>query len=328
MVTAQIAYGHLNPAVKAKCDALIAVPLASSLTSSGTSNFVTAACWADDFKTQLGTAIWHYIDLPFSLDGTSTSGVGTASFDVVRAISLSVSNLAYSGTSQSNQAVSLRYLIHFTGDIQQPLHASTAVSASSPTGDAGGNGFGISGTWNNLHSLWDAGGGFLSDSTSRPLSTAARTTISNKVAMVETAYPYSPNPGTIPDPMTWALVSQGLAETVAYVGITNGSSPSTAYLNAVQATTEQRMALGGHLLADLLTTLYTTNPITLASSSISQGRFGFSWSAIPGRNYRIQWKEQLAAPTWNDLTNFIAASNTASFAESPVQTGRFYRVAQ
>src|SRR5580765_574691 len=84
MIVAQIAYNHLDPVVRAKCDALIAVPLPYG--SSANNTFVTAACWADDYKSSLGTAIWHYIDLPFSLDGTPTSGVTNASFDVVQAI--------------------------------------------------------------------------------------------------------------------------------------------------------------------------------------------------------------------------------------------------
>ena len=63
MVVAQIAYNHLNPVAKARCDALIAVSL-GTYSSAGTSNFVTASVWADDFKTPLGTGIWHYIDLP------------------------------------------------------------------------------------------------------------------------------------------------------------------------------------------------------------------------------------------------------------------------
>src|SRR5205085_9244478 len=117
-----------------KCDALIAVPLTYG--SSGNNTFVTAACWADDYKTSLGTAIWHYIDLPFSLDGTATDGVGAASFDVVRAINQCVSNLLNSASAQTDQATSLRYLLHFVGDIHQPLHASTAVWATKPGGDA------------------------------------------------------------------------------------------------------------------------------------------------------------------------------------------------
>ena len=91
MVVAQIAYNHLDSAVKARCDALIAAPVTPG--GSSTSNFVTASCWADDYKSQLGSSIWHYIDLPFSLDGTPTNGFVPASFDVVQAINLSISTL-------------------------------------------------------------------------------------------------------------------------------------------------------------------------------------------------------------------------------------------
>ena len=204
----------------------------------------------------------------------------------------------------------------------------TAFFGGSTTGDAGGNGFNITGTWNNLHSLWDAGGGYLTDSVSRPLSSAAKTTLSNKVAVIEADYPYVPNRGTIPDPMDWAREGQGIAGTVTYVGITLGTSPSTTYLNTTMATTEQRMAMGGHRLADLLNTLYTTNPVPLVSARVSQGKIGFSWSTIPGRTYQVQWKQQLSDSTWNSLTNFTASGNSASFSESASQTRRFYRVAQ
>jgi hypothetical protein len=289
---------------------------------------VTAAVWADDYKSQLGSGIWHYIDLPFSLDGTSTNGFVPASFDVVKAINLSITTLQSSSATQSNQAVSLRYLLHFVGDIQQPLHSSDAFYASQPNGDAGGNGFYITGTWNNLHSLWDAGGGFLSDSLSRPLSSASQTTLNNKVAAIETDYPYTPNVGTIPNPMDWAWEGQGVAETVTYVGISLNSTPSTSYLNTTKATTEQRMALGGHRLADLLTTLFALNPIRLGNVIRTNGNFGFSWNAVSGKTYHVQWKQQLGDSTWNPLTDITASGNSASFSEPLGQARRFYRVAQ
>jgi hypothetical protein len=326
MVVAQIAYNHLDSAVKARCDALIAVPLAYG--GNSTSNFVTAACWADDYKGQLSTGTWHYIDLPFSLDGTSANSFVPAPFDVVQAINLSIATLQSSTATPSNQAVSLRYLIHFVGDIQQPLHSSDAFFASQPNGDAGGNGFYINGTWNNLHSLWDSGGGYLPDSLSRPLSSASQTTLNNKVAAIEADYPYTPNVGTIPSPMDWAREGQGIAETVSYVGITLNSTPSTSYLNTAKTTTEQRMALGGHGLADLLTTLFASNPIHLGSVVRTNGNFGFSWNAVSGKTYYVQWKQQLGDSTWNDLTNITASGNSASFTEPLGQTGRFYRVAQ
>jgi len=325
MVVAQIAYNHLDPAVKAQCDALLAVPL--QYASAGTSNFVTAAVWADDFKSQLGSGIWHYIDLPFSLDGTSTNGFVPAAFDVVKAINLSISTLGSSTSAQTNQATYLRYLLHFVGDIQQPLHCSDAFYSSQPNGDAGGNGFYISGTWSKLHYLWDDGGGYLTDSLSRPLSSASQTTLNNKVSAIEADYPYTPNAGTIPDPMNWAQEGLGIAETVTYVGISQNTTPSSTYLNTAQATTEQRMAAGGHRLADLLNTLFTINAVSLTCFP-TNGTFSFSWSTIPGRIYHVQWKDQLGDPTWNALTNITASSNSASFSEVPQQTQRFYQVAQ
>jgi hypothetical protein len=324
MVVAQIAYSHLDPAVKAKCDALIAVPLQYG--SPQTSNFVTAAVWADDFKSQLGSGIWHYIDLPFSLDGTSTNRFVPASFDVVQAINLSILTLGSSTSAQTSQATYLRYLLHFVGDIQQPLHCSDAFFASQPNGDAGGNGFSVSG-WGNLHSLWDSGGGYLSDYLQRPLSSASQTTLADKVAVIETDYPYTPNVGKIPDPMAWAQEGLALAETITYVGITPGTTPSAEYLNTAQATTEQRMAAGGHRLADLLNTLFATNAVSL-NCSPANGAMSLSWSAIPGRTYSVQWKQQLTDLKWNALTNITASGNSASYSEAPQGTQRFYRVAQ
>jgi hypothetical protein len=128
--------------------------------------------------------------------------------------------------------------------------------------------------------------------------------------------------------MDWARESQGVAETVSYVGITLNTAPSTSYLNTAKATTEQRMAVGGHRLADLLTTLFTAYPITLRPFTTSNGKFSFSWSAISGKTYHVQWKQQFSDATWNDLTNITASGNSASFSEPLGQTQRFYRVTQ
>lgn len=327
MVIAQMAYNHLTPTAKARCDALIAITLTNY--SDGTSNFVTAASWADDFKTPLGTGSWHFIDIPFSLDGTSTSGVVAASFDVVRAINLCITNLQNPNLAQSNQAVYLRYLIHFVGDIQQPLHSSTAVSASHPTGDAGGNSFPIdTTTWFNLHSLWDGGGGYLFDSVGRPLSTSSKNTLNTKVASIEAGNPYNytTNLGTIPNPMTWAQESFNLAKTICYTGIVTNAPPSTTYLNNATNLTAQRMALGGHRLADLLNTLFA--PITMTSIQPTNGNLSFSWSAVSNTTYKVQWKLLLTDPNWNDLTNITAATTNVTFKEKFNLSQRFYRVVQ
>src|ERR1039457_6931072 len=91
-VVAQIAYNHLDAAVKAKCDALIAVPVFDS--SAINSNFVMAACWADDIKSNTDAYDDSHIDdMPISLDGYPTNGVVYDPSNVVVAISQSITKL-------------------------------------------------------------------------------------------------------------------------------------------------------------------------------------------------------------------------------------------
>ncbi len=324
MLVAQIAYNHLDSVVKTKCDALIAVALANN--NNGTSNFVTASVWADDFKTQLGTGTEHYIDLPISLDGTATNGVASDSDDVVRAIRQCIITLQNTNAVATNRATSLRYLLHFVGDIQQPLHSSTAVWSTKTGGDSGGNGFSITGDWSNLHSLWDSGGGFLGDFIPRPFTVASFATLSNKVVGIETDYPFTGNPGAISDPMDWAVEGKNVAQTVTYVNITRSTAPTTNYLNSVIATTEQRMAIGGKRLADLLNTIFAATPVGLTPVPVASGNFSFSWSASAGKTFRVQWKSQLTDITWNDLADVAAAGSSAAYTNSAAQTQRFYRV--
>src|ERR1039458_742532 len=46
---------------------------------------------------------------------------------------------------------------------------------------------------------------------------------------------------------------------------------------------EQRVALGAHRLADLLTTLFASIPIRLDSVIRTKGDFGFSWNTVSGK---------------------------------------------
>ena len=328
LVVAQLAYNHLDAAVKAKCDSLIAVNL-GTYTSNSTSNFVTAACWADDFKSQLGTGVNHYIDLPLSLDGTSTNGVPNPPEpnNVVTAINQCIATLQDPTQSLVNQAMSLRYLIHFVGDIEQPLHCSTGVSAAHPNGDAGGNDFNLTGAWSELHALWDGGGGFVNASISRPFTATSYAIITSKVATVEAAYPYPVTTiGPIPDPMSWAQEGWGLAKTVAYVGITNGTTPTVSYTNTAQLTTIQRMAIGGQRLAKLLTNIYVTNAPPLISAAITNNNFGLTWGTVTARIYRVQWKQQPTDPVWNDLTDITISNTSVTFTDPVLQPQQFYRV--
>lgn len=330
MVSTQIAYNHLTPSVKAQCDALIATPVAYA--SSLNNTFVTASVWADDLKSSTNTwNNWHFINIPFSLDGTTTNGFVPGAFDVVQAIHANIAVLQNPSSTQSNRAFHLRQLLHFVTDMQQPLHCTTAISTTQTNGDAGGNGFSLTGGWGNLHSLWDSGGNNLTNSLPRPLSVASQNLLSNKAAVIEANYPYdyTANVGTVADPMTWAAEGLGLAQSVCYVNITRNTSPSGAYLTSAYITTDQRMAVGGQRLADLLNTILGTNAVTLTAAMQTNNNFTFSWPGLYGRSYQVQWKTNLTDATWNNLTTITPTANqTVTFTESLNQAQRFYRVVQ
>ena len=56
------------------------------------------------------------------------------------------------------KSIALRLLIHYFGDVHEPLHCATNVDAANPKGDYGGNEFPLKYhyTVDNLHALWDS----------------------------------------------------------------------------------------------------------------------------------------------------------------------------
>ena len=64
----------------------------------------------------------------------------------------------YYATEDQAKSVALRFLIHYLGDIHQPLHCATRVDYSYPDGDKGGNLFHLKSSQgvSNLHALWDS----------------------------------------------------------------------------------------------------------------------------------------------------------------------------
>jgi hypothetical protein len=66
----------------------------------------------------------------------------------------------------------------------------------------------------------------------------------------------------------------------------------------------------------------------LQISSQSDGSILITWTAVPGLAYQVQYKDDLAAPDWNNLGNAITAttsqmSTSASVGEA---SQRFYRI--
>jgi hypothetical protein len=74
-------------------------------------------------------------------------------------------------------------------------------------------------------------------------------------------------------------------------------------------------------------TVVLVPPPLLTSVSVSNGAVTLVWSAIAGRTYRVESKDDLTAPSWTPLTPEVtAAGPSASFTEALSATQRFYRV--
>ena len=69
-------------------------------------------------------------------------------------------------------------------------------------------------------------------------------------------------------------------------------------------------------------------PPSIQSVTTTSGAVTLTWSAIPDRTYRVQFKDDLNESDWDDLAGDITAgAATASKADSSAFVGqRFYRI--
>lgn len=169
-ITGAIAYARLTPAVKKKIDALLAADK-DNLTAP---DFVSRTTWADKYRdsdrqtTKIryeATRDWHFVDIELA-DGNleaacqghpklppgKPASAGPARACVVDKVEQFTAELRSLATPGAEKLLALKFLLHFIGDLHQPLHAAD-------NHDRGGNEvaviFGERGAPDNLHSYWD-----------------------------------------------------------------------------------------------------------------------------------------------------------------------------
>ncbi|ASG23226.1 endonuclease [Nitrospirillum viridazoti CBAmc] len=147
---AAIAYQLLTPTAKAQVNGLLG-------DDSGQA-FINAATWADDIRKPQpdqpypGSGPWHYVSIPFN-DAVYVKGRDCKTDScVVEKISAFNAQLSDSQLLEGVRRDALKFVIHFVGDIHQPLHACE-------NGDRGANEVQVTlnGRNTNLHSVWDSG---------------------------------------------------------------------------------------------------------------------------------------------------------------------------
>jgi hypothetical protein len=116
------------------------------------------ANWADDIRDDpLGSALarqttrMHFINFPDSGCHYDAARICAGGQCVVAAIDAYAAALGDRTRPDQERAQALRFLVHFVGDVHQPLHAGYRP-------DRGGNNYQvrIDGKGSNLHSIWDS----------------------------------------------------------------------------------------------------------------------------------------------------------------------------
>lgn len=161
-VTALIAYRHLTPKARTALDAL----LASDNDPLTPPDFASRATWADKYRNgHRETAEWHFVDIELDHPDLQTAcfgfptasppaSAGPAQDCVIDKVEEFERELASPSTPTPERLLALKSLIHFVGDLHQPLHDSDHR-------DRGGNCIVLSpspsGRDSNLHAYWDTG---------------------------------------------------------------------------------------------------------------------------------------------------------------------------
>lgn len=253
MLVAEVAYQQLDPSTAEQVDRLIKKvhPLYDRVDS-----FTTAGPWADDIK---GHSIkfldsWHYIDTPFSDDGSPLDQISDNPQHVVWIISKTTSLLRSKNANDAERAVALMFLIHTVGDVHQPLHNSTRVTAAYPEGDRGGNSFRLRGRFRNLHSLWDSALGQMRY-LRRPLSQTDKTWLESYAEKITHSYPLT-DAELASSAVEWSAEGFQISKNGLYQGIKPQQEVPSAYFAKYQPVAEQQLAHAGQRLANVLNCVY------------------------------------------------------------------------
>ena len=149
--------------------------------SEDTHPMIECVTFADDIKHKGGAyqSGWHFIDTPFLDEGGDISDYDFTfdAHNVTEAITAIGSWInkddGYTNTFEYEQiqkngmkghseadglSTAMRLILHYVGDIHQPLHATSRVNHEFPQGDRGGNSVplpSVDGA-KNLHSVWDS----------------------------------------------------------------------------------------------------------------------------------------------------------------------------
>lgn len=237
-IVALIAEERLKPATKAAIHGLLGAD--ANISDAEVCN------WADQIKRERrNTAPWHYVDIPTTQPSYAAARDGRDGANVIDAIERFETVLADKSKPKEERAEALKFIVHFVGDVHQPLHCADR------NGDHGGNGRLVFFLGRrravNLHMVWDSQILIRRKGTTRILDYALA--LNAKISDLQAA---EWQKGT---PVNWANESHDVAVAVAYKDVPEDGDPpklDQAYVDRAVAVIDEQLKRGGVRLAGVL----------------------------------------------------------------------------
>lgn len=246
-IVAQIAEQRLTPHVSAAVREILAGQ-----------SMADASEWADLIRgSRRDTGPLHYVNIPLAATHYDSVTQCPAGQCIIAAIGRERLELADSSTPIVARAEALRFLIHFIGDLHQPLHVSN-------NGDKGGNEREVSffDRVSNLHKVWD---GQLIEQT-RLSEAAYLQRLKSRMASIDLA-PFER--GTV---VEWAMEGHSIAGDHAYQLPPRGQLDE-AYETANLPLVELALIKAGVRLARVLNEALATYRPGPATPALGVGRY-------------------------------------------------------
>lgn len=239
-VVAEIAARELEAAPRAEVERLLGDRASNAMRQAST--------WADEIRGDSEwrhTGPWHYLNFErgdCSYNARENCRDGNC---VVGAIQRQAKVLRDPKSTRPQRANALRYLIHFVGDVHQPLHAGFGQ-------DRGGNDFQIRNRreGDNLHAFWD-----------QDLIRASRGKLDVMAHVADLSQPKRPpiqHAWQRRAPIEWAEASCRIVQAPSFYP--PRGRIDDAYIREHAAIADAQLTLAGHRLASVLNDLLAASP--------------------------------------------------------------------
>lgn len=236
-IVGELAERQLSPSARAAVADLLAEELDPTL--AGVSVWADAIRGEDAWKH---TYRWHFLNVPTLACRYFPPRDCPAGNCIVGAIAEQAHILGDASRPRAERAQALKFVVHFVGDVHQPLHAGLAR-------DRGGNDFHLvyRGQDTNLHRVWDS---LILETASSPLPAQGTAWRAYADRLAESPLPVAA-PFTPEAIAGWALESCGLIDS-AHLYPRGARKVTAAYLDRNRPLAEQRLRLAAARLAALL----------------------------------------------------------------------------